>query len=407
MKTRSEQMEIKRIDNENEHQYIWRLCEAKENGLLDLDWKGLAEIFNKELCDDETEYKDESAYRKSYQYAKMYYDDVFKDKIKDESYLRELIQKEEDIKKERYRLLDVRAEYNRRIKNEARLEDRLDLLEEEIKKRGIERYTPCTNDKIKVESDNDLLIILSDLHIGQTFKSFSGEYNSEIASKRLDLYFQKIVEIQKRHNSENCYLSLQGDLISNSIHKSLAITNRENVIKQIIIASDLLTSFVYSLSSVFKNVYISSVCGNHSRLDRKEDALKDERLDDLIFWYINNMTSHLKNVLIITSVDNTFASINIRGKEYIACHGDYDAYSKNGISNLSMMIGHFPYAVTFGHLHTCSMCEENGIKLIRGGCFSGSGDEYTIQKRLIGKPSQMVCVCTEKGVETYYPVELD
>ena len=103
MKTRSEQMEIKRIDNENEHQYIWRLCEAKENGLLDLDWKGLAEIFNKELCDDETEYKDESAYRKSYQYAKMYYDDVFKDKIKDESYLRELIQKEEDIKKERYR----------------------------------------------------------------------------------------------------------------------------------------------------------------------------------------------------------------------------------------------------------------------------------------------------------------
>ena len=77
-------MEIKRIDNENEHQYIWRLCEAKENGLLDLDWKGLAEIFNKELCDDETEYKDESAYRKSYQYAKMYYDDVFKDKIKDD-----------------------------------------------------------------------------------------------------------------------------------------------------------------------------------------------------------------------------------------------------------------------------------------------------------------------------------
>ncbi len=52
-------MNLNRIDNENEHQYIWRLCEAKENGLLDLDWKGLAEIFNRELCDDETEYKDE------------------------------------------------------------------------------------------------------------------------------------------------------------------------------------------------------------------------------------------------------------------------------------------------------------------------------------------------------------
>ena len=45
--------------------------------------------------------------------------------------------------------------------------------------------------------------------------------------------------------------------------------------------------------------------------------------------------------------------------------------------------------------------------MIRGGSLAGSGDDYTIEKRLSGKPSQMVCVCNKRGVACYYPIELD
>ena len=45
--------------------------------------------------------------------------------------------------------------------------------------------------------------------------------------------------------------------------------------------------------------------------------------------------------------------------------------------------------------------------MIRGGSLAGSGDSYTVEKRLSGKPSQMVCVCSEKGVDAYYTVELN
>lgn len=399
-------MNLKRIADENEHQYIWRLCEAKENGLIDLDWKSLGEIFNKELCLDETEYKDESAYRKAYQYAKMYYDDVFKNQINNNDYLEELTIKTEEMKKERYRLLDQRCDYNRRIRNDARLDDRLDMLEEIIKSNAIINI-PFKAGDIKFDnSDNDLLVILSDLHIGQTFDSFNGEYNTDIATDRLEKYFGEIMKIKSINKSQDCYLSLQGDLISNSIHKTLAISNRENVIQQIQQASTLITGFVYKLSLYFRNVYFTSVCGNHSRLDTKDDSLKDERFDDLIAWYIENNTDHLKNVHMIKSEDNTFAIMNIRGKEYVHVHGDYDGFSKSGVSDLSMMLGHFPYAITYGHLHTCSIAEEGGVKLIRGGCFSGSGDDYTIQKRLVGKPTQMVCICTKEGIKSYHPVEL-
>mgnify|MGYP006386250989 CR=1 FL=1 len=66
-------------------------------------------------------------------------------------------------------------------------------------------------------------------------------------------------------------------MISNSIHKSIAITNRENVIEQVIEASEIVTSFLAELSKHFNNVTVASVVGNHSRIDKKEDALKDEQ----------------------------------------------------------------------------------------------------------------------------------
>ena len=44
--------------------------------------------------------------------------------------------------------------------------------------------------------------------------------------------------------------------------------------------------------------------------------------------------------------------------------------------------------------------------MIRGGSLCGSGDAYTVEKRLSGKPSQMVCVCDEDGILAYYPIEL-
>ena len=70
--------------------------------------------------------------------------------------------------------------------------------------------------------------------------------------------------------------------------------------------------------------------------------------------------------------------MNIRNKIYIAVHGDYDKYSNTGVSNLCMYLGFIPYAITYGHLHTCAIDESNGVKMIRGGSLAGSGDDYTI-----------------------------
>lgn len=390
---------------ENEEQYIWRLGQYKENGELDLDWNELTEIINKNCRSDESEYRQESAYRKPYQAASRYYSKGVFSRFSEDDYIKQLSDTKRELERAKIQYRDERNAWQKQNFTDARVEEKLNKLESELKTLGKVNFEPIEN--ISIYSDNDILVILSDLHIGQCFSSAFGEYNSDIARERLEQLLAEIIEIQKLYNAENCYVSLQGDVISGSIHKSIQVTNRENVIEQIKLATELISSFCYELSKNFGNVYFSSVCGNHSRIDRKDDAIHDERMDDIISWAIGLSLQHIDKFHILqNNIDSGIANMTIRGKQYIAVHGDYDNFTKSGVSNLCMSLGFFPYAITFGHLHICSVDEANGIKMIRGGSLAGCGDSYTIEKRLTGKPSQMVCVCTEKGVKAYYPIEL-
>lgn len=71
------------------------------------------------------------------------------------------------------------------------------------------------------------------------------------------------------------------------------------------------------------------------------------------------------------------------------------------------MLGFIPYAVLCGHRHYSAMSDFSGVKMIQSGSLVGSGDDYCIEKRLTGKASQTVCICNNKGIECYYPIELN
>lgn len=400
-------MGLERKEGETEIQYLWRIGKMVDAGKIG-SWKDITPTLNKQLREDD-EYYDESAYRKKYQAAKKFYDEIFSQQG-DEDFKKEQEEILREIKKEKIKLRDERTESNRGIRIEARVEDKLDYFEKIIANQGKVDYKPlkpAERELIKTKSDNDLVIMLSDLHIGQTFASAWGRYNLEVAKDRMNQYLNKIIEIKDRHNSENCFVTLQGDMISNSIHKTIAITNRENVIEQVISASEMITAFLAELSKIFNNVTVASVVGNHSRIDKKEDALKDERLDTLIEWYAKSKLENFENIEFIEPYDNTFNCFVVRNKHYFIVHGDYDKFDMAGVAKLSMMAGYFPYCILFGHRHFPATTEINGIKLVQSGSFPGAGDDHTIELRLSGKPSQTVLVCNEDGIECNYTVELD
>ena len=182
-----------------------------------------------------------------------------------------------------------------------------------------------------------------------------------------------------------------------------------NLIEQIKIASEYIAQFCFELSKHFKNIYIVSVAGNHSRLiDKKDEAIHDERLDTLITWIVEQTTKHIENITVLTdsNLDSGISVVTIRGNTYVGVHGDLDSHSKSKISNLIMMLGFFPYAILNGHNHYPASTEVNGVQLVQCGSLAGSGCDYTIEKRLSGEPSQTVLVCNRKGIECVYNVKL-
>lgn len=401
--------ELKRRTDENEEQYLWRVGQLKDSGVLNMDWDELAERINKEWREDEDEYRSSSAYRKPYNQAKRFYEAGVFSKFDEDEYVDKLNEQKRELEKAKVAYRDERSGWNKQNRIEARIEEKLDNLERDLKAIGKSQFK--VNNKIKVsDGDNSLIVMLSDLHTGQTFNSPFGRYNTDILKDRLNQLLQKTIQIGRRHNSVMVNVVLLGDQISGNIHQTIQVSNRENTIDQIKIASEVITWFCVELSKVFGFVNVYEVAGNHSRLiSNKELAVHDERLDNLITWIVKQMTAHIDTIKVhddYNRIDSGISVFELYGKEYVAVHGDYDVLNKTGVGNLSMMLGRIPYAIMNGHNHFPSSTDVNGVKVIQGGSMAGAGDDYTVEKRLSGKPNQTVLVCDENGIDCIYNVEL-
>ena len=335
--------------------------------------------------------------------------------ISDEETISALDSRLIEIQKERYKFFDQRNALHKLVRERSRQEELNEILFEAIQSGNLPKL-----DYQRTEispSDNDLLVSLNDIHYGAQVNNYWNTYNSDICREMMCRYLDRIISIGETHSSENCIVWANGDEISGNIHQSIAVTNKENVIEQIKGVSELIAEFLAELSKHFRQVIFVSVAGNHSRIETNKDkALVSERLDDLVEWYLSARLQTFENVIIGTpdihttaaansvKVDNTMYLIDIRGKTYCGVHGDFDG-SAGKVQALQTMAGKPLYAVLSGHLHHNKTDEVQGIKTIMAGSFLGM-DDYCVQKRIIGKAEQMVCVCDENGVRCSYDIPL-
>ena len=397
-------MDLEKKENEGELQYIWRLCFEKDIGNLDLTWRELSDIFNKNLRTEDS-YQDESSWRKQYQTAKKFYDEIFSKKNFDEEYLNDLVVKKHELQKEKYKLFDERRALNKIALVNAREEELLEILKNKIERDKLPSLNRTTNNEYTATS-KDMLISLNDIHYGANINNYWNIYNSSVCIDRMNKYLDKIIEIQNLNNCENCIVWCNGDCISGNIHKTIAITNKENVIEQVMGVSELIAQFLMNLSNYFKTVKFVSVSGNHSRIDSKDDSLISERLDDIVEWWIKERLQNINNIIFdgYDKIDYTMYMVNIRGLNYIGVHGDFDD-NINKILSLQQMNDKPIYAILSGHLHHNKIETVQGIKTIMSGSMQGM-DDYCIQKRIFGFPEQIVCVCDAQGIYSSYDIKL-
>lgn len=331
------------------------------------------------------------------------------DAIRSTDRMSEFDRKKIELQAERQKFYDQRNAFNKLVRERSRQEELNEILVKSIQEGDLPRldyeFDPYG---VVTQSDNDLLVSLNDIHYGATVENYWNTYNSDICREMMCRYLDRIIQIARTHSSQNCIVWANGDEISGNIHKSITVTNKENVIEQIKGVSELIAEFIAELSKHFVTVTFVSVAGNHSRLDpNKDNALVSERLDDLIEWYLAARLQSFENVIIGggEKVDETMYLIDVRGKTYCGVHGDFDG-SANKIQALQTMARKPLYAVLSGHLHHCKMDDVQGIRTIMAGSFLGM-DDYCVQKRIYGRPEQMVCVCDETGVRCSYNVRLN
>lgn len=325
--------------------------------------------------------------------------------IRDADTLSALDVKKIELQMERQKFYDQRNAFNRLIRERSRQEELNEILVEAVKSGNLpqlhyERFDIAP-------SDNDLLVSLNDIHYGANVSNFWNTYNSDVCREMMCRYLDRIISIGETHRSENCVVWANGDEISGNIHQSIAVTNKENVIEQIKGVSELIAEFLAELSRHFNNVTFVSVAGNHSRIEPNKDrALISERLDDLVEWYLGARLQNFENVTIGggEKIDHTIYLVDVRGQTYCGVHGDFDG-SASKVQALQAMAGKPIYAVLSGHLHHNKIDEVQGVKTIMAGSFLGM-DDYCVQKRIVGRAEQMVCVCDENGVRCSYGIPL-
>lgn len=391
---------IERLPDENELDFHKRIVLGKlVDKTVDDDYSELAEKAYGEKSSSDHCRKMMYGSRYTIDLYERFFESLLEDNCEDEI-LDKIEMANIELKKERIKLNHQRTALNKLINKKAQSEELLELFEDAIKKIDAPILKPEIRDS---NGEEEIVILLSDLHVGANISNNWCVYNTDVLKLMLEEYISKIIDIQKTHRVKNCVVACNGDLINGSIHKTLQIQNKETITQQIVIASELISQFLIELDQIFEKTRVCFVPGNHSRVDKKNEALKDERLDTLIEDFIKIKLSNFDTIVFDDYIkpDITFYAISILGKTYLGCHGDYDNSDK--IAELEKFYGEPVYGIISAHRHHNSIKNVRGKKLIQGGSFV-STDDYTIQKRIFGQSETLVLVCDKDGLKCSYDV---
>lgn len=310
------------------------------------------------------------------------------------SILEEIEKEKLELKKEKVKFSDQKREFFARIRNMSRLEHLKEYLEEYY-----EVYEPTTLPEIQLKnpSDKEMIVMISDWHIGMQIDNQFNTFNIEVAKERISKLQASMLDKVEKENIKTVHIAQLGDLINGTIHVSTRIMNEEDIIQQIIITANLLQEFVRPLVDKGVSVEFYNIIGNHGRTspNKQETAGIDENFEKLFFTMLKTYYKNAKNFKAYDSKDGLITA-KIKDLDFCFAHGDFDK-GTGIIAKLPQLFGYvFDYVLT-GHLHRESIMDYGKTTHITNSALCGS-DDYAMQLRLSSKPSQKILILDDSGV---------
>ena len=387
---------IARGAEESKEHYHFRLYEDKVE--LGLSNQQVADLLN---AIEGTNY-DESKFRKEYQAYKNVWEKLVEEKQSSylpDDYLKEIDEKLLNFEKEKIKFQDQK----RMMRNELRQLARLENLEEHAKSciEAIEPVSlPVVDKRTKVK---EAMVVISDAHIGMEIDTQFNKYNKDIAKERLTELKQKTFEKVQKEDIGKLYIVSNGDQFEGHINVTARIEQEINVIEQITTFTSYLQDFTQDFLDLGIEVELLVICGNHTRLvpNKNESLGTSENFERLIKVIMDKVFSNYPNYS--SRDDENGIIITKIGKEVIAHeHGDLTR-SSTPIARLKELTGESISMLITGHLHNFFLKEYGNSLHIGVGCLGGINN-YAINGRFSGRPSQMILTFNEEGLEEIVPV---
>lgn len=401
--------DFKKLDNENFHQYIWRLDGLIQSGKYK-NWKEITPLVNVELFgDEESQYRDESAYRKGCKYARDYFEaGCFG--IEDD-YLKKLQVEKREVEKAKVKLQTEKLEYSRWLREEARDE----LISEKIC--NTITSLPHLNIPQHIYPEHNsraYALIFGDEHYGVEFelKGLFGEvlnaYSPEIFEKRMWDLFDQTIEIIQKENIDTLNVFSMGDFGDGVLRISQLMKLRYGVVDGTIKYADFISNWLNELTKYVKVNY-QSTNGNHSELrmlGQPKGTFTKDNMGKIVSEFIK---TRLKDNPNFTYIENPTGYIytELVGCPVLGIHGEVKNMA-NAIKEFSSIYGINIQYLLAGHLHH-NKVEEVGInqEVINVGSVIGI-DDYSLSLRKTANASAKLLVFEQdKGKVCEYTLKMN
>ena len=396
---------LKRMKNETDDQYFYRICNMKD--ALGFTWPQMAKIFNDEFGRN----IGDTAYRKRWA-AFTQILDANVDTIVggEDAYLEDIKAATRNLEKERKKLQTEKLEYNKWLREEARDE----LIAEKIISAVKELKPLITPTRIdRGMSSRSAILAFGDEHYAAEFeiRGLYGEiinsYSPEIFEDRMWSLFDEVIKIVQKEKITTLHIFALGDFCDGILRCSQLFKLRYGVVEGSVRYANFISHWLNEMSAHVVIKY-QMAFGNHSELrmlGQPKGTFKDDNTGLFVREIIKTRLDTNPNFEMIVNPTGLIFS-NIEGFNVLGIHGEVrnmenaiKDFSNTYNTNIQILIG--------GHMHHYK-AETVGInkEVINVPSIIGI-DDYSMSLNKTSNPgASLFMIEKNKGVTVEYKIKL-
>ena len=365
---------FKRMSDETQDNYIWRICENRKT--YDLDWENVGQILNKELNENFTS----SKWRKNFQNEKRGYDRAIEEGLSSKEIIEELKVEKLELEMARKNVQTEKIFANRILREHGREKMLKEMVADAIAKADKIPLPEFTELQISKDSKSEFLLSIADAHVYKAFKSITNEYSKKIYEDRMSYLKDYVIKFVQDEKLDFITIVNLGDNLEGVLRSSALSMLELGVADTIVEYRRYMAKWLSDLSKHVKIKYIHLISSNHTEhrpLNSRAGQFPKEDFEKDIAWYIHDLLEENKRIEVIVP-DDVFYHLELAGQDILCHHGHGISNVKKYFDSMCRKLKVWFTSLYVGHLHSESIktfyedVDGGDVELIRAPSIVGS-----------------------------------